>query len=101
MAKSSMLAGLKWNFLYMIHFNIIPPTALMYYYNSQVDYSSRHYDLQRTYIFDLSLRAVPQTHLIFLHFIILTTFAICITFLIMQLSSAACCFSVSLVQFSP
>jgi len=45
MAKSSMLAGLKWNFLYMIHFNIIPPTALMYCNNSQVDYSSRYYDL--------------------------------------------------------
>ena len=74
MAKSSMLAGLKWNFLYMIHFIIIPPTALMYYYNSQVDYSSRYYDLQLAYIFDISLRAIPQTYVIFLNFIILITF---------------------------
>jgi len=69
-----MLASLKWNFRYMIHFNIIPPTALMYYCNSQVDYSSRYKDLQLAYIFSLSFLAIPHTHAIFLQFIILTTF---------------------------
>lgn len=69
-----MLASVMWNFLYMIHFNIIPPTALMYYYNSQVDYSSRYYDLQLAYIFNHSFRAIPYTHVISLQVIILTTF---------------------------
>jgi len=73
------------------HFNIIHPSALMYYYNSRVDYSSRYYDLQLAYIFRLSLRDMPHTHVIFLHFIILTTFCRVIIFLIMQLSSASCC----------
>jgi hypothetical protein len=73
------------------HFNIIHLSALMYYYNSRVDYSSRYYDLHLAYIFRLSSPAMPHTHVIFLHFIILTTFRRVIIFLIMQLSSASCC----------
>jgi hypothetical protein len=59
--KSSMLADLKWNFLYMIHFNIIPPTALMYYYNSQVDYSSRFNPL--LYIYNIIYTMSQSTQL--------------------------------------